>query len=177
MNPVLFERGGALLALLFGSRIWAQWRTARRSRAALTTPLVDADVLEAVFAPRAGDDPDLLAEVRDTLLYLNRQAYAEEFWGLHTQLTTLYPTLRETPQATLRRALVRLLTANDRWLQLIAARTCADLRIAEAVPPLRALLELGVPPRFAPGETAPAQVGQIDTRYRAELENALAALR
>ncbi len=176
MNPILFERGGVLLALLFGSRVWAQWRTARRSRVALTTPLVDTVVLEAVFAPRAGDDPDLLAEMRDTLLHLNRQAYAEEFWGLHTQLSALYPTLKEAPQATMRRALIRLLTANDRWLQLVAARTCADLRLAEAVPPLRALLEIGMPPRFAPGETAPAQVGQIDTRYRAELENALAVL-
>lgn len=176
MNPVIFERGGALLALLFGSRMWAGWRAARRARAALTTPLVDAAVLEAVFAPRAGEDPDLLAEIRDTLLHLNRQAYAEEFWGLHAQLTALYPTLRPAAQATMRRALVRLLTANDRWLQLLAARTCADLRLAEAVPPLRALLELGVPPRFIPGETSPALVGQIDTRYRTELENALAAL-
>ncbi len=176
MNPVVFERSGALLALIFGSRVWAQWRTARRARAALTTPLVDAVVLEAVLAPRVGDDPDLLAEVRDTLLHLNRQAYAEEFWGLHAQLTALYPTLHPAPQATLRRALIRLLTANDRWLQLLAARTCADLGLAEAVPPLRTLLEMGAPPRFAPGEAAPAQVGQIDTRYRTELENALAAL-
>ncbi len=176
MNPILFERGGILLALLFGSRVWAQWRTARRARAALTTPLVDAALLEAVFAPRAGDDPDLLAEMRDTLLHLNRQAYAEEFWGLHAQLTALYPTLRSAPQATMRRALLRLLTANDRWLQLLAARTCADLHLAEAVPPLRALLELGVPPRFMPGEASAAQVGQIDARCRAELESALTAL-
>lgn len=176
INPILFERGGALLALLFGSRVWAQWRTARRARVSLTTPLVDAAILEAAFAPRAGDDPDLLAEMRDTLLHLNRQAYAEEFWGLHTQLTALYAALQPGPQATMRRALVRLLTANDRWLQLLAARTCADLHITEAVPPLRALLEIGAPPRFAPGEAHPAQVGQIDTRYRAEMENALAAL-
>lgn len=176
MNPVIFERGGLLLALLFGSRMWAGWRAARRSHAALTTPLVDAAVLEAVFAPRPADDPDLLAEMRDTLLHLNRQAYAEEFWGLHAQLSALYPTLQPAPQATMRRALVRLLTANDRWLQLLAARTCADLRLAEAVPPLRALLEIGTAPRFAPGEADPALVGQIDTRYRAELENALAAL-
>ncbi len=76
----------------------------------------------------------------------------------------------------MRRALIRLLTANDRWLQLLAARTCADLQIAEAVPPLRALLEIGVPPRFAEGEADPKQVGLIDTRYRTELENALASL-
>jgi len=176
MTPIGFERGGALLAILFGSRIWAQWRTARRSRVALLTPLVDAAVLEAVFAARPDDDPDILAEMRDTLLHLNRQAYAEEFWGLHTQLTALYPTLRPGPQATMRRALLRLLTANDHWLQLLAARTCADLGLTEAVPPLRALLETGVPPRVAPGEAAPARVGQVDTRYHAELERALAAL-
>ena len=79
----------------FLARVWGKWRAAKREQAALTTPLVDAALLEATFAPRPrdGDDPDLLAEMRDTLAHLNRQAYAEEFWGLNAQLSALEKTL------------------------------------------------------------------------------------
>lgn len=170
MNLPVLERTGGFLLILFGSRLWAKWRTARRERAALTTPLFDAVLLETALAPRVqdGDDADLLEEMRDTFRHLNRRAYAEEFWGLHRQLVALYGGLDEPQRATLRRALLRLLTVNDRWLQLVAAKTCAELRLPEAVPPLRALLESG---------DSPQEISNVaDARYRQELEGALASL-
>ncbi len=178
MNVLVLERAGVLLAVVFGTRVWAKWRVARREQAALTTPLVDPILLETVFAPRArdGDDADLLAEMRDTLLHLNRRAYAEEFWHLHTQLASLYGTLGDAPRATMRRALVRLVTANDRWLQLVGAKTAAELGLTEAVPPLTAILEMGDSQRFNREKVEYSAAEAADLRYRQELEQALTAL-
>ena len=172
------ERTGGLLLILFGSRVWAKWRVSRRERVELTTPLFDAVLLETVFAPRPkdGDDPDLLEEMRDTLRHLNRRAYAEEFWSLHRQLVALYETLSEAQRATMRRALLRLLLVNDRWLQVVAAKTCAELKMPEAVYPLRALLEMGDSQRFSADKAEYTSADAADVRYRRELEQALAAL-
>jgi hypothetical protein len=179
MNLLVLERAGAILALTFGVRALSQWRVARRERAALTTPLVDRAILEATFAPRAkdGDDADLLAELRDTFLHLNRRAYAEEFWGLHTQIVSLSETLGDVPRATLRRAVVRLITANDRWLQLVGAKTAAELGVTEAVPPLIAILEMGDSQRFSPDKAEYSASETADLRFRQELEQALTVLR
>ena len=163
MNVVWLERSAVPLGVYFLARMLGKYRGGKRQKEALTTPLVDAALLEAVFQPRPkdGDDPDLLAELRDTLTHLNRQTYAEEFWDLHTQLTALDRKLGATQKATLRRVLLRLVTANDRWLQAVGAKTAADLGLTEAVPPLRALLEIG-----AAG----------DARFRLVLEESLEAL-
>lgn len=160
---VWLERAAYVLVPFFLARVWGKWRAAKREQAALTTPLVDAALLEATFAPRPrdGDDPDLLAEMRDTLAHLNRQAYAEEFWGLNAQLSALEKTLLPPQKATLRRAVLRLLVANDRWLQMVGAKTAVDLRLAEAVPPLTALLEMD---------------RSEDARFRAVLEDSLLSL-
>jgi hypothetical protein len=178
MNLVVLERFGAILGVIFAARIWAKWRVSARQAKALTTPLVDAVLLESVFAPRAqdGDDADLLTEMRDTFLHLNRQAYAEEFWGLHAQLASLYATLGPVQQSTMRRALVRLVTVNDRWLQLVGAQTSATLGVTEAVNPLRALLEMGDTQRFNPDKQEYSKSETVDLRYRSELEQALAML-
>ena len=158
-----FDRAAVILLVLFGSRAWAKYQSVRRDRAALVTPLVDRTVLEAVFAPRArdADDPALLDEMRDTFLHLNREAYAEEFYRLDAQLATLYQTLAPAAQATMRRALLRLVTANDKWLPLVGAKTCAALGLREAAAPLRAQLEMDT---------------SMDKRYRAALEDALQTL-
>jgi hypothetical protein len=134
---------GAFLAASYVVRLWARWRVERRKVIALTTPLVDAVLIETVFAarPTEGDDPDLLAEMRDTILHLNRQSYAEEFWGLHKQLSQLDDKLGPPQQATLRRAVTRLLETDDPWLQIVAAKTAADLRLATAVPRINELLD------------------------------------
>lgn len=163
MNWVGLERGVLGVGAIFLARMVGRYRGSQKQNAALRTPLVDAALLEAVFHPRPtdGDDVDLLAEMRDTLAHLNRQAYAEEFWGIHTQLTALDATLGPSQKATLRRALVRLVTANDRWLQIVGAKTAADLGATEAVPPLRALLELG---------------GEPDPQVRGVLQEALETL-
>lgn len=178
MNLPVLERTGGLLLVLFGSRVLAKWRVARRERAGLTTPLFDAVLLETVFAPRArdGDDANLLEEIRDTLRHLNRRAYAEDFWELHKHLSTLYGTLAEPQRATMRRALIRLLLINDRWLQLVAAKTCAALEVTEAVTPLRALLELGDSQRYSVSKAEYTTADAADVRYRKELEEALASL-
>ena len=178
MNWIGLERGVVVVGAIFFARVVGKWRGTKRERVALTTPLFDGATLEAVFQPRPrdGDDPDLLAEVRDTLLHLNRQAYAEEFWGLNAQITALDGTLGAAQKATLRRALLRLLTANDRWLQLVAAKTAADLGLAEAVPPLRAILEMGDSQRFSASKAEYSGGDAVDLRFRSVLEESLATL-
>lgn len=163
MNGVWLERSGIALGFYFFARLMGRYRGAKKQQQALRTPLVDAALLEAVFQPRPkdGDDPDLLAEMRDTLAHLNRQAYAEEFWGLSDQLTALDATLGERQKATLRRVLLRMLAADDRWLQAVGAKTSADLGVQEAIPPIRALLESG---------------DAHDARFRQVLEESLATL-
>ena len=178
MNVEWLMRVGPVVGALFLARIVGQWRGAKRQRAAMMTPLFDAAQLEAVFQPRAkdGDDPALLAEVRDTLAHLNRQAWAEEFWGLHGQIAALDATLAPPQKATLRRALLRLLIANDRWLQLVAAKTAADLGLADAVPPLRAILEMGDSQTFSMSKAEYSSADAVDLRVRSVLEESLATL-
>lgn len=163
INLLWLERSTIPVSLYFLARVLGRWRGSKRQRAALTTPLVDAALLEAVFQPRPkdGDDPNLLAEVRDTLAHLNRQAYAEEFWELPAQIIALDGTLGPVPKATLRRALLRLLATPDHWLQVIGAKTAAGLGFTEAAPSLRALLE---------GDN------DGDPRFRQVLEEALEGL-
>ncbi|MGI4790476.1 MAG: hypothetical protein ACRYFS_16690, partial [Janthinobacterium lividum] len=134
MNALWLERGGIALTVYFLARTVGRFRGTKVQQAALQTPLVDVAILEAVFQPRLkdGDDADLLTELRDTFAHLNRQAWAEEFWALHAQIATLSQTLGPSQTATLRRAILRLLTANDRWLQLVGAKTAADLGLSEA---------------------------------------------
>jgi hypothetical protein len=167
MNGIWLERSAVALTLYFLARTVGRFRGSKQQQVALRTPLVDAAVLEAVFHPRAkdGDDPDLLAELRDTFAHLNRQAWAEEFWDLHTQIASLSGGLGPAQNATLRRVVLRLLTSDDRWLQSVAAKTAADLGMAEAVPPLTALLE-----------RKPTGTGDLEVRFRLVLEDALATL-
>jgi hypothetical protein len=167
MNALWLERSGIALTLYFFARTVGRFRGTKMQQVALKTPLVDAAVLEAVFHPRLkdGDDPDLLGELRDTFAHLNRQAWAEEFWGLHAQIAALSETLGSAQNATLRRAVLRLLSSNDRWLQLVGAKTAADLGLSEAVPIIQALLE-----REASGSD------DLDVRVRIVLEEAQAAL-
>ena len=178
MNGVWLERGGIGVGIYFLARFVGKWRGGNTARAMLVTPLVDAALLEAVFHPRVkdGDDPDLLAEMRDTLAHLNRQTYAEEFWTLNAQLASLDKTLGPAQKATLRRALLRLLTANDRWLQLVGAKTAADLDLKEALPPLRGLLELGDTQRFSPSKAEYTAADAVDLRFRRVLEQSLETL-
>ena len=178
MNVLWLERSGLALTFYFVARTVGRLRGSKIQQAALKTPLVDAAVLEAVFYPRSkdGDDPDLLAELRDTFAHLNRQAWAEEFWGLHAQLAALSHTLGPAQNATLRRAVLRLLTANDRWLQLVGAKTAADLGMSEAVPPIQAILEMGDSQRFTPGKSEYSNAEALDVRFRIVLNEALATL-
>lgn len=176
MNEIALERAGVLLAAIFGARVFAKWRVSRREREALAIPLVDPILLETLFAARAaeGDDPALLAELRDTLLHLNRRAYAEEFWGLHTQLAALYDTLAQPQQATMRRAILRLIAADNRWLQLVGTKTAAALEMREAIPSLRTLLEPSEPSGDDRQECAMPEA--VEKRYREEIEQALEKL-
>ena len=178
MNGIWLERSAVALTMYFLARTVGRFRGSKKQQVALQTPLVDAATLEAVFQPRAkdADDAVLLAELRDTLTHLNRQAWAEEFWDLHTQIAALAQTLGPAQNATLRRAILRLLTANDRWLQVVAAKTAADLSMAEAIPPLQAILEMGDSQRFSPGKAEVSASEVLDVRFRLVLEDALATL-
>lgn len=178
MNALWLERSGIALSLYFLARTIGRYRGAKKQSMAMQTPLVDAAILEAVFHPRPkdGDDGDLLAELRDTFAHLNRQAWAEEFWGLHEQITALSQTLGPAQNATLRRAVLRLLTANDRWLQVVGAKTAADLHITEAVLPIQAILEMGDSQRFTQSKAEVSDADALDVRFRLVLQDVLATL-
>lgn len=171
MNALWLERSGLVLSVYFLARTVGRYRGAKKQQQAMQTPLVDAAILEAVFQPRPkdGDDADLLAELRDTFAHLNRQAWAEEFWGLHAQIAALSQTLGPMQNATLRRAVLRLLTANDRWLQVVGAKTAADLGMGEAVPPIQVILDSQSKAEFSNADA-------LDVRFRLVLQEALAAL-
>ena len=170
MSIQAVTNAGLMLGLGYVARLVARWRVERRQGIALITPLVDPILIETVFAPHPteGDDPDLLAEMRDTILHLNRRAYADEFWGLHRQLIVLDDSLGESQKATLRRALLRLLDTDDRWLQIVAAKTAASLEAVAAIEPIERLLNNS--------QTLAPQANAADQRYVDELKAALSTL-
>jgi hypothetical protein len=176
MNIDSIERWAIIIVAAFGIRITAKYRADRKERTLMALPLVDPIQIETAFAPRPADndDADVLAEVRNTFLHLNRRAYAEEFFGLDKQLTTWHNQLPKPAQkATFRRALLRLLASDDRWLQLVGAKTCASLNVKEAAEPLRVLLDsIPIHDGDEPGRSTEAH-----TRYQEELEAALMRLK
>lgn len=163
MTALGWERGGLALTVYFAALAVGRFRAEQKQRAALKLPLFDAAVLEAALHPRLqdGDAAALLTKLREMFAGLNRQAHAEEFSHLHTQIAVLSQTLAPAQNATLRRAVLRLLTSNDRPLQCAGAQTAADLQMAEAAPPIEALLD---------------KSGVLDARSRKVLEESLAAL-
>ena len=178
MNLPTLERTGGLLVILFGSRVLARWRTSRRERVELTTPLFDAVLLEAVFAPRPqdGDDANLLEEMRDTFRHLNRRAYAEEFWSLHQPARR---PVRDNGGAAAGDHAPRPPAPAARQRPLAASCRRQDLRRTEAArgrPPLRALLELGDSQRYTPSKAEYTTADAADVRYRQELEQSLVTL-
>ena len=140
INWESFAKTAAVIGGFFAIRVVAAWRVDRRKQASMKTALVDPVLLETTFAPRAGDDADLLAELRDTLAHLNRQAYAEEFWNVSDQIVALDEKLPATAKSTLRSALTRMLSTDDRWLQIVAAKASGALKVDAAVDRLRELL-------------------------------------
>jgi hypothetical protein len=169
MNVVALERTVLLLGSGILMRAWFSWRVQHRKRKDFEARLVDGAVLEAAFAPQKGmnDDPDLLAEMRDTFAHLNRRAYAEEFWGITDQLVTLYERLDEPQRNTMERVVVRLISTSDRWLQLIGARTSVRLGLITAIEPIAALLKTHT------DVVSPADESATDARWREELEEAV----
>jgi len=140
INWESYAKTAAVIGGFFAIRIIAGWRVDRRKMASMKTPLVDPVLLETTFAPRAGDDVNLLAEVRDTLAHLNRQAYAEEFWNVSDQIVRLDAELPKNAKVTLRAVLVRMLGTEERWLQIVAAKTSGQLKVTEASTRLNELL-------------------------------------
>ena len=143
MTALGWERGGLALTLYFVAVAVGRFRAGRRRFAALQTSLFDAAMLEAVFHPRLqdGDDTALLTDLREKFAALNRQAHAEEFSHLHTQLAALSQTLAPSQVATLRRAVLRLLDSGDLALQCAGAQTAAEVGLTEAIPRVQALLD------------------------------------
>jgi hypothetical protein len=130
------------IGITTASRLWVKFRRDRKVRKSYQTPLFDDALLATICMPRHkdGDNADVLAEIYQTLSHLNRQHYAEELWGLDAQLAKYYAGLPEQYRPTMRRALVRMLDFDDRWLASLAARTCATLSLREAIEPLRTRL-------------------------------------
>ena len=145
MNSVTLLYVGGMAGITLFARLWVKFKQDRKARKSFETPLFDDVLLANVCMPRKkdSDNADVLAEVYQTLNHLNRQHYAEEFWNLDKDLAAYYVKLPEQYRPTFRRALVRMVTVNDRWLQILAARTCASLSLREAILPLRGLRELG----------------------------------
>lgn len=141
INFMAFLKTAGVIGGYFAIRVIAGWRVERRERAALTTRLVDPILLETTFAPREGDDPNLLAEVRDTLAHLNRRAFAEEFWNVSDQIVALDKKLPKKARSTLRAALLRMLDTDDRWLRIVAAKSSGALKVEDAEPRLQALID------------------------------------
>ena len=140
VNWESFLKTAAVIGGFFAIRVIAGWRVDRRKQASMTTRLVDPVLLETIFAPRDGDDANLLAEVRDTLAHLNRQAFAEEFWNVSDQIVRLDAELPKEAKVTLRAALLRMLGSDDRWLQIVAAKTSGKVKYKEASARLSELL-------------------------------------
>ncbi len=136
MTTLGWERAAIALGVYFAALATGRFRVARRQQAASQTPLFDAAVLEAVFHPRPqdGDDAALLTKLRELFASLNRQADAEAFSGLPTQIAALAETLTPVQSATLRRAVLRLVTVGDAALQSAGAQIAADLGLADPVP-------------------------------------------
>ena len=165
MNWESFAKTAAVIGGFFAIRVIAGWRVDRRKMASMKTPLVDPVLLETTFAPKAGDDANLLAEVRDTLAHLNRQAYAEEFWNVSDQIVRLDAELPKKAKVTLRTVLIRMLATEDRWLQIVGAKTCGVLKVFEASTRLQELLT-----EIADSEDA------VDGRLKVVLTEALEAI-
>lgn len=142
MTALGWERGGLALTVYFASLAAGRFRAGQKQRAAQRTPLFDAAVLEAALHPRLqdGDDAALLTELREKLVALNRQADAEKFFALHTQIAALPQSLGSVQTATLRRTVLRLLASQDHPLQCVGAQVAADLQMAEAAPLIQMLL-------------------------------------
>jgi hypothetical protein len=142
------------------------------------TPLFDPYLLDTTLDPEARpqDDPAVLADLRSTLSHLNRQSFAQEFWDLAKQLEEYYAKLPERSRPTMRRALVRLLMVNDRWLQIVAAKTCAGLHLPEAVAPLRAILEIRRSEAFPMDDESRGAGESAEDQFMATIESSLAAL-
>ena len=140
-----------------------------RAKKKHTTPLFDLVLLEIATTPAkdSDDDPDVLAEIRTTLTHLNRQSYADEFWGLDKQLVEYYGRLPVKLRPTMRRALIRLLESGDPWLEVVAAKACANLTLREAAPVLTVRLATIADAR----NPTPAQ-----QRFHDEMSKALAKL-
>jgi hypothetical protein len=129
--------------LIFGGflviRAIAKWRVDQRKQSSFVTPLVDPVKLETLLVAQPGEDANLIAELRDTIAHLNREAYAEEFYGLDRQIAALDHDLPAVARNTLRAEMLRLLDSDERWLQLVAAKTCARLNVTDALPRLEAI--------------------------------------
>lgn len=129
--------------LIFGGflviRAIAKYRVDRRSQASYVTHLVDPVKFETLFVAQPGEDENLIAELRDTIAHLNREAYAEEFYSLDQQIGALDHNLPAVARNTLRAEMLRLLDSDERWLQLVAAKTCARLNVTDALPRLEVI--------------------------------------
>jgi len=178
INTVTLVYVGGLAGITFFSRLWVKFRQDRKQRKLYDTPLFDDTLLDTICMPRKKDDDnaDVLAEIHQTLLHLNRQHFAKEFWDLDKQLTTYYAGLPEQYRPTFRRAILRMVTISDRWLQILAARTCSALSFREAILPLRGLLEISDSQQIGDPDKDYGRNDSVSEQYHQEIQRALTKL-
>jgi hypothetical protein len=157
---------GGIAAITFVSSVWTKYKMAKRARREGVLPLFDLVQLEIATTPHADETSDVLTEIRETLQHLNRRRFAEEVWGLDEQLATYYSRLPDALQPTMHGVLLRFIQSNDRWLQIVGAKTSATLNLRENRPVIDALLQ----------KTSEPALDESSKRFRTELEAALKRL-
>jgi hypothetical protein len=158
---------GGIAGITFVARVWARYKMERRGNSEDALPLFDPTELERATVPEQGDDTDVLAELYSTLSVLNRRRFAPEFWSLDEQLVKYYRGLPLDCQPTLRRAVVRLIETDDRWLQTAGVKTAVALEFKEAVPAIESLVAQ---------TTGPAEDAAVE-RFQQTLRDAAVTLR
>jgi hypothetical protein len=121
--------GATVVAGIF-SRIWFSYRKDRAARRAMNTALFPNRVLESILAPGEDDDPNILSELKNTILLLNRQTYAEEFWNLDKNLVKYHKHIPVKSRPTMERMLIRCIESDEKWLQIMGAKTSSALKLA-----------------------------------------------
>ena len=120
-------------------RFWVKAKNARREKLEGVLPLFDAVALEIAMTRQAGEDSDVLAEMRGTFDLLNQRTFASEFWNLDEQLVKYYSQVPDASKPTVQAAIIRMIESQDRWLQSVGVNTASGMALYEALPAIEAL--------------------------------------
>jgi hypothetical protein len=128
----------------------------------MRVPLFPAQSIESVLAAKLtdNDDPAIVNEIKSTISHLNRQAFAKEFWDLDKDLIRYYKRIPGRSRPTMERVLIYMIESDEKWLQIVGAKTCVGLDYQ----PAAQVIEHAI------------QSHKNDDRFRTELESCLKQL-